>query len=225
VSGVAGVGSAPGVGVGSASGVGAGSAPGVGAGAARPTIPAGAWGLLTSWLPANDHPDRPQMTLSTVDVDGAPDARTVLLTEFGPEGFYFHTDSRSRKASDIAAHPAVALTILWPGFTRQIEIRGEAASAPAAEVAAAYRSRSPYLKQLAWLNTHEFAALPLADRVENWAAFEAAHPHGVDQPGSWAGYLVTPTRLTFWSSNPDTASQRIEFALDAGVWTRRVLAG
>ncbi|BDZ48430.1 hypothetical protein GCM10025867_06710 [Frondihabitans sucicola] len=123
-------------------------------------FPAEAWDLLVDWLPANDDPDRPQITLSTVDAAGDPDARTVLLTSFDESGFQFNTDGASRKAADIAAHPAVALTVLWPGFTRQLVVRGTAAPAAPSAVAAAYQSRSPYLKQLAWLNTHEFAGLP-----------------------------------------------------------------
>ena len=191
-----------------------------------PVFPPEAWELLVDWLPSNDDPERPQITLSTVDAGGDPDARTVLLTSFDADGFQFNTDGASRKAADIAAHPAVALTVLWPGFTRQLVVRGTAAPAPASVVAAAYESRSPYLKQLAWLNTHEFAALPRAERVAHWAAFEEAHSGVYEQPTSWVGYLVTPTRLTFWTSNGDTASQRTEFALDgSGSWTRRFLAG
>ncbi|GAA4267519.1 pyridoxine/pyridoxamine 5'-phosphate oxidase [Frondihabitans peucedani] len=190
-------------------------------------LPDEAWRLLTEWLPGNDDPERPQITLSTVDEDGDPDARTVLLTSFGPDGFLFNTDGASRKAAHIAAHPAVAMTVLWPGFTHQLVIRGTAAPAPADRVAAAYRSRSPYLQQLAWLNTHEFAELPREERVAAWAAFEEAHAGVFEQPESWVGYLVTPTRLTFWSSNGDTASQRVEFAraADGSAWSRRYLAG
>lgn len=189
-------------------------------------FPAEAWGLLTAWLPPNDDPERPQITLSTVDAAGDPDARTVLLTSFDETGFFFNTDGASRKAADIAAHPVVALTVLWPGFTHQVVVRGTAAPASADQVAEAYRSRSPYLQQLAWLNTHEFAALPRDERVAQWAAFEEAHAGVFKQPASWVGYVVTPTRLTFWSSNGDTASQRVEFAVDAsGEWARRELAG
>jgi pyridoxamine 5'-phosphate oxidase len=189
-------------------------------------FPPEAWQILIDWLPSNDDPDRPQITLSTVDAAGDPDARTVLLTSFDENGFLFNTDGASRKAADIAAHPAVAITVLWPGFTRQIVVRGQAAPAAPAVVTAAYESRSPYLKQLAWLNTHEFAALPRAERVQKWAAFDEAHAGVFEQPASWVGYLVTPTRLTFWSSNGDTASQRVEFALeDDGAWARRYLAG
>lgn len=192
-------------------------------------LPDEAWALLVDWLPSNDDPERPQITLSTVDPSGDPDARTVLLSEFDRDGFSFHTDRSSRKARDIAVNSAVALTVLWPGFTHQLVVRGRATVAADSSIAAAYTKRSPYLQQLAWLNSHDFAALPREERVEQWAAFEAAHPDGFEQAPSWTGYVVRPTRLTFWSSNGDTASRRVEFAVEGGAggvgWSRRFLAG
>jgi len=197
-----------------------------------PTEPADPWVLLTAWLPTNDDPDRPQVTVSTVNELGAPDARTVLLSEFDRTGFYFHTDANSRKASHIAANPHVAVTVLWPGFTRQLVIQGTAEVAPVDEIAAAYISRSPYLKQLAWLNSHEFAQHPLEERRATWAAFIDEHgpdldqlAASLDQPASWIGYLVRPTRLTFWGSNPDAASRRTEYTLVDGQWTIGHLPG
>lgn len=176
--------------------------------------------LLDEWLPGNSSVDRPQMILSTVN-DGVPDARTVLLTEFDDTGLYFHTDSRSRKVADIAANPAVALTFLWPNFTRQLVVQGTASVAPADEQASAFARRSPYLKQLAWQNSPEFAQLPLGSRVAEWASFDVP----AEPPATWTGFVVAPTRLTFWQSNPDAASRRDEYSLVDGAWTLAHLAG
>jgi pyridoxamine 5'-phosphate oxidase len=185
--------------------------------------------LAASWLPANDDPDRPQITLATVSADGGADARTVLMSEFDEHGFYFHTDALSRKASDIAAEPRVAIVVLWPGFTKQLVIQGVAEVAPAEEIAAAYLRRSPYLQQLAWQNTAAFAELPHDERVAAWGAFLAEHVAGFDQPSNWIGYLVRPTRLTFWESDPETASHRTEYtltdSLPGGEWAESHLPG
>lgn len=178
-------------------------------------------GPVAEWLVPNGHPDRPQMILSTVDAAGAADARTVLLTEFDDSGFYFHTDSRSRKVEEIAAHPAVALTFLWPGFTRQLVVRGEAVAAPAEEIRAAWEARSPYLRQLAWQNTADFARLPLEERRQQWGGFAVPD----EEPATWTGFVVRPTRLTFWTSNPDTASRRQEYTLTGGTWALDHLPG
>jgi pyridoxamine 5'-phosphate oxidase len=183
------------------------------------------WALLVDWLPANDVPDRPLMTLSTVAADGTADARSLLLSEFGPEGFYFHTDARSRKAAQLAGNASVALTLVWPGLPRQLVATGLAEPAPAEETLAAYRARSRYLQQLAWLNTPEFADLPAPERVTRWRAFDLAHPDGFDPPDTWVGYLVRPTRLTFWQGDPATASLRQEFTASAGRWIESRLPG
>ena len=179
------------------------------------------WLLLAAWLPGNAEPDRPQVTLSTVSPSDRADARTVLLTEWDELGFYFHTDSRSRKATDIARNSAVALTFLWPSFTRQLTVQGDASIAPRAELDAAYAARSPYLQQLAWQNSAEFAVLPHETRRAEWGSFEL--PHG--PPASWTGYLVRPLRMTFWSSDPEAASRREEFTLEGGIWHRGYLPG
>ena len=181
--------------------------------------------LLLDWLPANDEVDRPQATLATVSPGGWPDARTVLLSSAGPDGVSFHTDAHSRKVADIEADPRVALTVLWPGFTRQLVIRGIAECAAPDDLAAAYRRRSPYLQQLAWQNTPDFALLAPAERMLRWAAFTAEHPLGFDQPDNWAGFLVRPVRVTFWESNTDAASRRLEYTLADGRWTLEALPG
>lgn len=184
------------------------------------------WPTLVEWLPANSDPDRPQIQVATVGADGAPDIRTVLLTEFDEQGLYFHTDSRSRKAQHLAADPRLAIEVLWPGFTQQLALQGVAEVAPAEEQDAAYTRRSPYLKQLAWQNDDAFAQLDHASRVDLWAGFLATHDvAALEPPATWIGYRVRPTRLTFWQSDAEAASRRTEYALVDGEWVVTYLAG
>ena len=192
--------------------------------------PSTPWQTVEEWLPGNDEPERPQMNLSTVSVTGEPDARTVLLSEFDSQGFYFHTDALSRKAAAIVANPAVALTFLWPGFTKQLVVQGRAEVASAEEIAAAYRARSPFLQQLAWQNTFEFAQYSDEERRDRWAAFTAEHSENASapmfpQPATWIGFLVRPTRMTFWSSGSDAPSRRVEYRATSGGWTVAYLPG
>lgn len=189
------------------------------------TFPDDPWQLLSEWLPSNDEPVRPTMTVATVTPDGRADARIQLLSEWDEQGFYLHTDSRSRKIGQFAANPGVALVLHFPERLRQLVVQGLAEPAPAHELRDAFRARSPYLQQLAWQNTVEFAGLPLADRLSAWARFRDDHADGFGQPPTWTGYLVRPTRLTFWVGNPDTASRRTEYALTPEGWTVSLLAG
>lgn len=181
---------------------------------------------VTEWLPSNEDPNRPQIQLATVDAEGRPDLRTVLLSGWTTEGFSFHTDTTSRKAEQLETEPAVAIVAVWPGFSRQLVVLGTAEREPNEASAAAFARRSPYLQQLAWQNSHEFALLPLADRLEQWRAFRASHarqPMAVSP--TWVGYLVRPDRLTFWTSDPDTASHRLEYSAVASEWVLTHLPG
>lgn len=184
--------------------------------------------LAGEWLPGPGD-ERMLMTVSTVGLDGIPNARTTMLSAFDGERFFFHTDALSLKAAEIAAAPGVALTILWPGFTRQLVVQGLAARSPRAESDRAYRERSPYLQQLAWQNTAAFAAQPLAERRAKWEAFLRAHG-GPDHPAftapdTWAGFAVTAHRLVFWVSNPAAASRRVAYTRDGDGWAQTVLPG
>ena len=183
------------------------------------------WQLLAAWLPSDADHDRPRMTLSTVAGDGGADARTVLLSSWDERGLCFHTEGSSRKVGQITEHPDVALTLVWDGFSRQLVVRGRAEVAPSDELAAAYRARSPFLQQLAHINTPDYAQLPLAERRDRFAVMAAEHPAGFPQPPGWTGYLVRPTRLTFWVAGLDTASRRTEFTLVDGSWERALLPG
>ena len=181
---------------------------------------------VTEWLPTDDEPDRPQIQLATVDAAGRPDVRTVLLSGWTPDGFSFHTDTTSRKAEQLEQQPAVAIVAVWPGFSRQLVILGVAEREEPATSRVAFARRSPYLQQLAWQNSHEFALLPYADRIEQWRAFRAEHAaEPMPVSPTWSGYVVRPDRLTFWESDPDTASHRLEYTAVAGDWVLTHLPG
>jgi pyridoxamine 5'-phosphate oxidase len=182
-------------------------------------------GLVTEWLPANDEPVRPQMQVATVDADGLPDIRTVLLSEWTDEGFAFHTDASSQKAVHLAAHPVAALDFTWPAFSRQLVVRGPVVVTDEAEQAAVYAERSPYLQQLAWQNTAELAALPRDERVAAWAAFRSDHGGSLMPAPSWTGFRVRPLVLKFWTPDTEGPSHRVQFRAIGGAWERSELPG
>jgi pyridoxamine 5'-phosphate oxidase len=188
-------------------------------------LPPEALSLLTAWLPDDDEPVRPTMQVATLTEDGAPDARTVLLSAWDEEGFLFHTDARSRKVAHLAADPRVALVLLLHSGTRQLTVTGRAVPTAAAVDALAYERRSRYLQQLAWVNTAELAQRPRDERTAAWAAFAADHPGDLEPPTTWVGHLVRPERLTFWQADPEAPSHRVEHRLAEGVWSEHHLPG
>lgn len=192
--------------------------------AERDDWPADPWDLLVSWLPDNEDPERPLMTLATA-TGGAPDGRTVLLSAFDRDGFYFHTDSRSRKIADVEANPRVALVLFFGAWSRQLTVQGVVEPLTEDELRWAYDHRREYLKELAWLNTDEFAALPLAERLDRWADLAAEQKGEWSPPDTWTGRRVRPSRLTFWAGRDDTCSRRVEYRSTDDGWTVSVLAG
>lgn len=184
--------------------------------------PADPFTLARQWLPPDEDPDRPRVTLATAGTDGCPNARTVLLSAFDETGFAFHTAASSRKAAELAALPSAAMVVLWPEPARQLVVRGEVVADAAGPAAAAWAARTPYLRQLAWLNTDELAVLPLAERRSRWTEFTPAHP---DPASSWSGYRLRPAELIFWAGAADTASRRLQYTRAGEVWTWRHLAG
>lgn len=173
------------------------------------------------------------MTLATVDPDGYPRTRTVMVTGVGDDGrVFFHTDSRSRKITDIAHSPKASLTVLTPDRTRQVTVIGDVvADSPSGE-RVAYAARSRYLQLLAWLNDREMAQKDVAERRRIWADFDAAHPDlgAEDPPSTWTGFGVVPREYLFWTADEEGPSQRVRYTRTNPdnpdtTWTTEVLPG
>lgn len=175
--------------------------------------------LLRAWVPTDTGELRPLMTLSTLDADGRPDIRNVLLSSVDADGVCFHTDLTTRKAAQLAADPRVALAVVWPDAGRQVTVQGDARRTTPQEDAAAFAARSRYLQLLAWVNTPELAALPTAQRRERWDRFAAEHPPGsLTPPSTWIGFRVVPVRVTFWRGDADGPSNRVEHRRGPDGW-------
>lgn len=171
--------------------------------------------LAAAWLDGADAAP-PTMTLSTIGLDGYPSARTVLLSRFDGARFHFHTDTRSRKAAELAAVPRATVTLHQPEHARQLVVTGDVAVVTAEEARDAYAARSRYLQVLAWLNDHELAAEPDVRRRERWAAFERDRGADLEPPETWAGYAITPVRMLFWQGDAAGPSNRLAYSRDPG---------
>jgi pyridoxamine 5'-phosphate oxidase len=158
----------------------------------------------------SDNPDA--MALATIDAEGRPSIRQVLLKGFGPRGFVFHTNYGSRKAREIDAHPAVALNLYWRGLERQVRIEGKAERLGAAESDAYFATRSRESQLGAWAARQ---SRPLASRrelLERIAHFEEKFSDSpVPRPPHWGGYRVVPERIEFWQARPHRLHTRWVF--------------
>ncbi|WP_027135390.1 pyridoxamine 5'-phosphate oxidase [Geminicoccus roseus] len=160
------------------------------------------------------------MTVATVDRDGRPSARMVLLKHFGPEGFDFYTNAESRKGKELAANPQAALLLWWDVLHRQVRIEGPVSQVPAAEADAYFASRPLGSRIAAWASRQSEVVQDRA-QLERQEA-EAANRHGTEpaRPPFWSGYRVQPLYFEFWQGRRNRLHDRLRYVRDGGVWRR-----
>lgn len=154
------------------------------------------------------------MVLSTIDAEGRPAARAVLLKGIDQRGFRFFTNYASAKARHLAANPACALTLVWPALTRQVRITGEAQRITTEESAAYFVTR-PRGSQLGAWASRQSQVIPdrgVLDR--RLAELEATYP-GTDTvplPPFWGGFVVVPSTIELWQGRPDRLHDRLRYS-------------
>ena len=166
------------------------------------------------------------MTLATVDADGRPDARMVLLKDADARGFTFYTNYTSAKARQIDCRGEVALVFYWDVLFRQVRIRGPIMKTDRAE-AQAYWDTRPRASQIGAMASHQSAELK--DRAELEDVFaKLAEQHNNDQPiplpDDWGGYRVVPKSIEFWQGQRSRLHDRLVYVRDAEGWQVRRLA-
>jgi pyridoxamine 5'-phosphate oxidase len=179
--------------------------------------------LFAEWLreaTAKEPNDPNAMCLSTVDAEGMPDARMVLLKDFDDRGFVFYTNIRSAKGHELAANPLCALTFHWKSLRRCVRIRGEVQAVTDAEADAYFATRARSAQIGAWASDQ---SAPLPERLaleKRIAAMGLRFGLGaVPRPPHWSGYRVVPHSIEFWRDRPFRLHERLVFHHADGGWT------
>jgi len=171
--------------------------------------------LFADWLAeaTRAEPVNPDaMALATVDSDGLPDVRMVLLKGFDERGFVFYTNIESRKATELKNAPKAALAFYWKSLQRQVRLRGTVEPVSAAEADSYFATRSRMAQIGAWASKQ---SAPLETRMafeKAVARYTAKFAVGVvPRPPHWSGYRVTPQEIEFWHERPFRLHDRIVF--------------
>lgn len=164
--------------------------------------------------------DPSAMSLATVDAEGQPAVRTVLLKGFGARGFVFYTNYDSPKARALTANPRAAACFWWDAMDRQVRFEGAVERLSADESDAYFASR-PREAQIAACASRQ--SQPIADRsaLINRVRKLTAEFHGrdVSRPSNWGGFRIIPDMFEFWQGREQRLHDRIRYTRDAdGAW-------
>jgi pyridoxamine 5'-phosphate oxidase len=171
--------------------------------------------LFAEWLKeaeASEPNDPNAVALATVDEDGLPNVRMVLLKGFDSDGFVFYTNFESQKGREILGQKKAAMCFHWKSLRRQVRLRGPVEIVTDAEADAYFKTRARGSRIGAWASKQ---SRPLESRFaleKAVAEYTARYALGdIPRPAHWSGFRIRPTSIEFWKDQKFRLHDRVEF--------------
>ncbi len=173
---------------------------------------------------AHEPNDPHAMAVASVDADGLPDVRMVLMNARDHRGFVFFTNFESRKGEELRANPRAALVFHWKSLRRQVRARGpvEVVAPGEADAYFATRSRVSQLGAHASRQSRPLAAKSALMEAVDMLKSSLGEDEPVSRPAHWSGFRIVPLEIEFWQDGAFRLHDRVRFARPArdAVWTR-----
>lgn len=170
---------------------------------------------------AAELPDPTAMCVASVDEQGQPSQRLVLLKDVSQDGFTFYTNTGSRKAIELAANPKVCLHFPWHPLERQVIVYGTAERVSAAQVAKYFLSRPKESQLAAWASEQSRPVSTRQALMQRFAEVKYKFAHGeIPLPSFWGGFLVRPHKIEFWQGGEHRLHDRFMYTKQSdGSWS------
>tara|TARA_B100000768_G_scaffold48432_1_gene47263 strand:+ start:468 stop:1106 length:639 start_codon:yes stop_codon:yes gene_type:complete len=178
---------------------------------------------FTKWFEAYrklEVKDSNAMAIATVDAQGIPQNRIVLLKEIRPEGLVFFTNYDSDKGAQLRLNPNISALFFWREQERQVRITGKVRKIEKEESIEYFRTR-PHLSKIGAAASNQSKHIESREALEaKFNAFNEQYPEGTDvpMPSKWGGYIITPELFEFWQGREGRLHDRLLFSKDKNTW-------